>query len=497
MPRLPKERADAHLITKNKMKVHCLALVVVGLVAGSLASLGQNPSGQKIAVALLKEDLRKFKSLLEASQIGLYLYTPKDTLDKVFARIDASLDVPMTPIEFHRKVAPLNKYLANLHTIFWPSADYEIGKETGTLRFPLDIYWDDGKMYVLRNNSGIDVPQGSVIRSVNGQNVTVLFQKMLDGVLRDGFNLTYPTTRLSRNFSYYYDVLIGAPEAFEIELTKPDGAQQTIRIPGMTATEIKKSREEKYGRRYSAYGEEWEAWIGEKEPALRLEIKSSTAVLTLRTLRYWTIEANGQKWEDFLSDVFVQLEKKQVTDLIIDMRNNHGGHDVLAMLMMSHLHDSAFNYYRKRSAILKPRGKVMKVGNIYEIEGRGEWTGEVRPAAPMFKGKVYILMNGFCASASGEFIGQLKSKNRATFIGEEAGGNPVIFMGGQTARVDLPNTHMTGFLPFVMVEMNVRMKNTGHGVMPDYQVVPTITEVLGEKDVVIDFAFNLIEKTKK
>ncbi|HWA35878.1 MAG TPA: S41 family peptidase [Cyclobacteriaceae bacterium] len=226
-------------------------------------------------------------------------------------------------------------------------------------------------------------------------------------------------------------------------------------------------------------------------------MRSSTAILTLRTLHYWTIQANGQKWEDFLNDVFVQLEKNKITDLIIDMRNNHGGHDVLGMLMMSHLHDAAFNYYKKRSSLLKPRGKVIKAGNIYEIEGRGEWTGEVRPIKPLFQGKVYVLMNGYCASAAGEFIGQLKNANRATFIGEEAGGNPVIFMGGQTVRVDLPNTHMTGFLPFVLVEMDVRMKNTGHGVLPDHEVVPTIAEILAEKDVMMEFALKLIEETKK
>ncbi len=478
------------------MKAASLLIFAVGLVAVVNFTHGQSALDRKIAPSLLKEDLRKFKSTLEASQIGLYLYTSKDTLDKVFRRIETSLVVPMTAIEFHRKVAPLNKYLSNLHTIFWPSVEYETGKETGTLRFPLDIYWNEENMYVLRNNSSVEVLQGSIIRSINGVRAASVFQTMLDGVLRDGANLTYPTTRLSRNFSYYYDVLIGSPKAFEVELIDPQGVQQTITMPGMTSSEIKMNREARYGRRYSPYGEDWDSWIGDKQPALKLEVKSSTAVLTLRTLHYWTIQANGQKWEDFLDAAFIQLEKNKITDLIIDMRNNHGGHDVLGMLMMSHLYDSAFSYYKKRSSIIKPRGKVVKTGDVYEIEGRGEWTGKVQPASPIFRGRVYVLMNGYCASAAGEFLGHLKSTKRATFIGEEAGGNPVIFMGGQTVRVELPNTRMTGFLPFVLVEMDVKMKNTGHGVMPDHQIVPSITDILEEKDVVMDFALKLIDKPK-
>ncbi|HWA35877.1 MAG TPA: hypothetical protein VG737_17160 [Cyclobacteriaceae bacterium] len=223
------------------MKALCLSLVVVGLVAGAQGSYAQNTSDQKIPVALLKDDLRKFKSAMESSQIGLYLYTPKDTLDQIFRRIESSFNAPMTPVEFHRKVAPLNKYLANLHTIFWPSADYETGKETGALRFPLDIHWSDGKMYVLRNNSSVEVLEGSVIRGINGVNTGSLFRQLLDGVLRDGFNQTYPTARLSRNFSYYYDVLIGEPTVFEIELTNPDRSEQIVQVPAITATEIKKT----------------------------------------------------------------------------------------------------------------------------------------------------------------------------------------------------------------------------------------------------------------
>jgi C-terminal processing protease CtpA/Prc len=164
------------------------------------------------------------------------------------------------------------------------------------------------------------------------------------------------------------------------------------------------------------------------------------------------------------------------------------------MLMMSHLHDSAFRYYKRRTSTTRPKGGSKKVGNVWEIEGRGEWTGKVTPVKEVFKGRVFVLMNGYSASATGEFIGHLKNINRATFIGEEAGGNPVMFTGGQTLRVNLPHTHMTGFLPRVLVEMNVRMKNNGHGVIPDHEVKPTIKDILEERDVVMEFAFGFIKK---
>ena len=161
---------------------------------------------------------------------------------------------------------------------------------------------------------------------------------------------------------------------------------------------------------------------------------------------------------------------------------------------MSYLHDSTFYYYKRRTTLIKPKGKVVKVGDGYEIIGKGAWIGKVIPARPIYTGKVYVLMNGYSASATGELIGHLKNINRAVFIGEEAGGNPVIFTGGQTLPVDLPHTHVVGYLPLSLNEMNVKLKNTGHGVLPDYKIKRTIKDILQEKDVEMEFVMDLIQK---
>jgi hypothetical protein len=302
-------------------------LTLYALLLSSHCAAAQVRLDVKIEPEFLKQDFRKLRADLEASQPGLYLYTPKDSMDMIFDRIEASFTEALTPLGFYRRMAPLNKRLANLHTIFWPSEQYEKGTETGRSRLPLDVHWAEGKLYVLRNNSTKEVPQGSVIHSINGENADAVFQKLVDGTLRDGFNETYPVARASRYFGYYYDELIGAPEGFTLELTTPEGVEEKIDMPGLTASEIKANRYARYKRKFSQYGEDWETWIVDKEPALRFEVKGSVAILTLRTLSYWTIQGNGQKWEDFLNDAFAQLSSKNVSDLIIDVRNNHGGHD--------------------------------------------------------------------------------------------------------------------------------------------------------------------------
>ena len=47
-----------------------------------------------------------------------------------------------------------------------------------------------------------------------------------------------------------------------------------------------------------------------------------------------------------------------------------------------------------------------------------------KPNKPQYGGKVYVLTDAGSFSATGETTGIIKHYNRATFIGEEPGGNP-------------------------------------------------------------------------
>src|SRR5258708_14900501 len=132
------------------MKNFChLTLTTIALLF-YLTTSGQVTNNEKIAVKFLKEDFNTLRNKLESTQLGLYLYTPEDSLNKIFDNMSNSLNEPMTSLEFYRRVAPINKILRNLHTLFWASESYENGTETGLQRFPLDVHWTDGKMYVLR-----------------------------------------------------------------------------------------------------------------------------------------------------------------------------------------------------------------------------------------------------------------------------------------------------------------------------------------------------------
>lgn len=477
--------------------VTCCFMVIFSIAANFVnAQSALDTLNTKIPPEQLQEDFKILRGKLESSQPGLYLYTSKDSMNAIFDNLYASFTESLTSIEFFRRIAPLNRHLRNLHTRIWASASYEKATESELPRFPLDIHWFNGSMYVLRNHSGDNrIKEGAIIRSINGESAAIIFNKLLQCRVRDGFNESYPVAQTSRNFSFYYAQLIGTPEIFDLDLISPDNTNQIIEVKAVKAPLIHESRASKYNRKYSQYSEDWDAWIAAKETALQFEIKDKFAILTVKTFYLPIIEDNGQQYKDFFNTSFDQLIRHNINHLVIDLRNNHGGTDPVAMALLSHLHDSTFYYYKRRTSIVKPDAKFRKKGNVYEIIGKGAWTGKVKPARNVYKGKVYVLMNGYSVSAAGEFIGHLKDLNRATFIGEEAGGNPVMFTGGVSTPIDLPHTRITGTIPLQFVEMNVKLKNSGHGVIPDYTITPTIDDIFSGKDVALGFLLNLIRET--
>lgn len=482
----------ARSLSTKALLVVVLATLLPHLLRAQTTSAGMN---DKIPIALLKEDFRMLRDKLESSQPGLYLYTAKDSLSKIFEGMEAQIQAPMTSLEFFQLVAPLNRVLRNLHTRFWPSAEYEKATETDLPRFPLDIYWHQGHMYVLRNHSAdATILPGAEIIAINGQAAESVFQKILDCRVRDGYNETYPVAQASRNFSYYYAQLIGTPELFRLELKQEGGAQTVKEINAVKVLVIHTSRSEKYKNKYAAYSEDWDAWIAKKEKPLQMEMRGNVAVMTLRTFYLPIIEESGQDYIEFFKESFAMLEKSKTKHLIIDLRNNHGGSDPVGMALMSHVHDSSFYYYKSRTCLVKPNAKYVKEGNLYQIKGKGVWTGRVKPAKTIYKGGIYVLMNGYSVSATGEVIGHLKNIHRAVFIGEEAGGNPVTFTGGESLALDLPHSRITGTIPYQWVVMNVRLTNTGHGVVPDYAVQPGIEDVLQENDREMEWAMKLIKE---
>jgi len=465
---------------------------------------------QTYPVQALKADLSILKKQLETVHTGLYTYTPKTEMDRYFQQLENSIEQPMTGLTFFRLLLPLSAKIRNGHTRFLPPSSY-LDEMTATWKFfPFEVYWDKDQLYILRNlSTHEEIPEGTIIETINGEKATSIFQEISQQLSRDGYNTSAPNTNAYENFAALYASIKDLPEVFELTLTLKDETNTTLSVAARTQAALRATKK----ARYKNSPPSWE----DNKDGLNLTIKDSIATMTIRSFNSNYAKQQGKKnFKHFYKKSFEQIVAANIEHLIIDLRNNGGGDPMPTIELFAHLHPEPFTFYKAvTSNVQRVPDKQLyqtsfferliyplafkKQGDIYVPNWIARLAGlkglkPSKPNTPYYAGKVYVLTNARSFSATGEMTAIIKTHNRAIFIGEEAGGNPNLNTSGFQFVLTLPNTGNIIVLPFWSWAMNVDFENTGHGVLPDYPIRPSIADKLVGKDVVMEYAIDLISK---
>ncbi len=489
---------------KKILSILCLLLV---LAENSFSQIQQADSDlfKTHTVNELKEDLQILKRHLETVQAGLYTYTSKAKMDEVFNQIEASINQPISSVEFYRKAISLLQYIKNGHTNIMPHSAYEKATNSSFTLFPFDVYFKNDSLYVLKNNSRNNfIKEGSVIKSINGEDASAVFKELTKKSSRDGDNNTFPEMVATLQFTKLYCKLKGVSPTYQVAFIAPNGELIDIAVKGLTLKEI-------HVNKLNRYQDNGKWWGETNEPVLKLKIDNDIAIMEIKTFSIYYARRVNQNFKKFFNKAFKKIEEANIKHLIIDLRYNGGGDEMPTIELLSHLLDKPFTFYQDMYTVtnkvpdielydeskfvmnfLRPLFRLKKNGDVYRIKGIPGMK-EVRPSKSVYREKVYVLTNGLSFSATGEFTSFLKNADRAIFIGEEVGGNTNQNVSGTTVILTLPNSKIRIRIPMELFKLNVSHETTNHGVIPDYYVRPSIIDKLTDKDSEIDFVLNMIK----
>lgn len=486
-----------------------LFLLLLGATTLFAQKTNYNPA-QTYPIEALKEDLATLKQQLETVHTGLYTYTTKTEMDQYFQELENSITAPMTGLDFFRLIFPLNTKIKNGHTRILPPGPYLDAMNATFKLFPFEVYWDNNQLYLLENlSTNNDISVGSIIETINGEKATTIYQEISSQLWRDGDNTSAPMTAAYNGFSSFYAFLKGLPAVFELTLTLADGTTSTVSVAARTKAALVATKKERYKNRVLP----WE----DHKNGLNLTIKEGIATMTVRGFDSNYAKQQGKKnFKRFYKKAFEQIIDANIEHLIIDLRNNGGGDPMPTIELFAHLHPEPFTFYKAvTSNVQRVPDKKLYNASFFErlvyplaFKKQGDtyvpnWIARLaglkglkpsKPNTPYYAGKVYVLTNANSFSATGEMTAIIKAHNRATFIGEEPGGNPNLNTSGFQFVLDLPNTKNIIVMPFWSWEMNVDFENTGRGVVPDHPVRPSIEDMLTGKDVVMEYTVDLISK---
>lgn len=468
-----------------------------------------------IPVDQLLEDIEILKTNLEKIHPGLYRFSSKEILDKKFAELKTGITQPMDASAFYKKIASLNKVIKNGHTMVIPSETFDNYKATEGRLLPLDVYWDKESLFVLRNNSDEEqIEDGMQIDSINGESAKHVFYYLSDQWTRDGENTTFPEGITYRAFRDFYANSIGMPDTYDLVLSDGNGARKNIKLDALKQSVILGNQEQRYGKIYDY----WEKGQGD---ALALEIKGNTAILSVKTCSTSDVRKFGRSVKKLMNQHFDKMQSNNVEHLIIDLRSNGGGAEIISRELIKHLSQEKFVLFKDSYLITKklPNKKLYKenifwtnlfasIGikkgkdDRYRLNGLGRlfyranpMLKEHKPVKEIFTGKVYTLIDAYSFSAAGEMAAFLDTYTNSVFIGEETGGNATSVVAGEMFTLELPNSKNRVRIPVVQQIVNSKFQTPGRGVIPDFEVKNSIEDLINKRDAVMEYTFDLIRSS--
>lgn len=486
---------------QNYLKITCFILSFLFLNF-LVAQTSNEDNLSLISSKKLKEDFQFLKTGLEKTHAGLYIYTSKDSLDKILTTIESALHQPMTSINFYRKITPLLKLIGNGHTNFLVPPDYNKAINTTLPRFPFAVHWHQDTLYILRNLSNNETLEaGMIVKSINGESAVTVMQTLADNLTRDAQNDSWPKGKVVRDFSGKYAYFKGTPPIFKMEIVGRKGETIFLSIKGLTRDKITQHAKKRYPN-----------WRKPPGKPLQFEIVDSIGKLTVRSFYLPAIRKAKQAYKAFFKSIFTQIENQKIKHLIIDIRDNGGGwpqvvnelfsylinepylHKTTAYTITNklpnqkHYEDGFWHFLDMRKSL-----KLKKDGTIYKVTGDKKHK-VVQPAQNPFQGKIYVLTNPFTFSGATDFMGMLKNVNRGTFIGEIAGGNPHHNTAWIMPWLVLPNTKIEAILPVVGMQTVNNFPNDKQGMKPDFFVENNIEAELEGKDAAMQFLLHRIQQ---
>ncbi|MCG8309828.1 MAG: S41 family peptidase [Cytophagales bacterium] len=486
----------------SSMKQFIATIYLVGsasLAFSQVEDRSQDPNRQ-FSAEKLKLDLYQLRTALENVHPGLYRFETKEIWDARFDSLSNALDEPLTGIEFYRILVPFISKVRCGHTNIGVSTIYNQHVFAESKNFPFMVRVVDGKLYTYHNLSDENnIPDGSQLLSINHQPYEDIIKMFYNAVRADGFIETARYRKLGKYFSYFYATLIGYPDSFNLRYIAPGEKMEK------EATVMAKQDLQKASLHWERYDSKLPPTELMKSP-LGFLINRNEDYAILKVDRFFTKgDEPKDLYERAFDSLFTEISKRNITNLIIDLRGNGGGIDDLTSLLYSYLVDKPFKWYRQMRVKNLNYDSYTKAYTYNEYQYAQDEAGDIwvtngdelfmnqKVSSPSFNGNVFVLVDGLTFSAGSILAAYIKSSGRGIIIGEESGGYSNGVTGGRSVSFQLKHTGISFSIPPLQTFFELETPNSDQGVIPDYHVKTTILDLVKGNDSVMDFAIQSIQ----
>lgn len=487
------------------MKTRLLLTLCTGLISVALAVAGVQIQSvapesrvqvltETLPLAETRADFDLLRKALEEAHSGLYRYSTKVEMDRVFDTQRAKLSRPATKAEFGAVIVEMLAHIRCGHTGLLP--DDEMQKQLANSRiFPLRMMVEGRRLVVLFNNTADDqtIRPGMEIIEINGRKAGDILDRVLPNMTADGDIETGKRARLQRSFGLNYWLFIEQAADFKVVARDAAGKTVTVKLTGVTEADQAKNQ-------------------NPVNADLKANITKLDGLRENVSMRF----IKEPEYPQWIEDTFRTLREKGTKTLVIDLRGNGGGADMYGAMLVSYLTDKPFRYFdhinvktispsfkeysdwqTDREAKLREGTTAVPTGG-YLVNAKGHpGVAEQPPGKYPFLGKVFVLIDGGTFSTAADFCAVTHHLKRATFIGEETGGGYYGNNSGVQTILTLPHSKMRIRVPMYEYWNAVPgYHGKRRGTQPDHTVETTVSNLLRGVDQQVELAVKLTAQNK-
>jgi hypothetical protein len=451
------------------VKIHSLSgvlkrFVFVGillfLISPGLYAREENGQPRLFTVEELQADFQQMSELMEKGHSILYKFTDKQAFDQFVEAQFVKIDKPMSLAEFYRIVSPVLAKIGCGHSSLWLPKGY--WKNASAKLMPLRLVFLDGKAYAWRFYREVEgIPEGIEILSINGKPIPEILDVLKANISADGYMDSRKLYKINQAPSIFYGLQFGYPDKFRFVYRLSDQSEsQSFACDPVDLKTVEDAKAEINTTEFNPL-----------DFTLDLEIleQSDTAVLTIRSFVYYE---NPEKFNDFIDEAFAKIDRLEIKNLLLDLRNNGGGNPFCTSHLFSYLIPEPLPYFAEEY------GKYARLAS------------PIPPAEKAFRGRLIVLINGGCFSSTPHLCALLKYHKIGTFVGTEAGGTYTC--NGAAREIKLSHTGFIAVVNRRSFAAAVDGFTNNRGILPDHFVMPRIEDLVQGRDAQKEYALQLI-----
>jgi hypothetical protein len=448
-----------------------------------------------------QEDFDVLHRALAEAHGGYTRFVARAELERRLSLHRARLDRPLSHLELAGILSETIAELRDGHArLEFDSAT--VAALASAPLLPFRVALEEGRLIVRLNDAQSDsnIAPGMELVSINGRTSADIITALWPKVSGDGFIETGRRYRLAQDFARLYWLYIEQVDSYTVVARDATGRQHRVSVPGVLDRERRTITNPVNATVVANFSK-----LDGPPGRIALEFLDDGSVARLRIRAF-----DGQTFVATLDSAFRELRERGTSSLILDLRGNGGGVDEYGARLVSYFTDRPFRYFDRihmttiapSFATWLPRTfDALKAGTVIDPAGgflvtpeRHSGVGEQQPAEYGFREQLVVLVDGGSFSTTADVAAQLRSWNRAVFVGEETAGTYEGNTSGHNALIVLPNSQLRLRVMMYGYWNAVTPVVGGRGVIPEHARPMRVAHLLTGQDPALEFGLALVKQ---